>query len=92
MGYRYSDYKKQAFTATEVAYEIGIVSGTRFVSLTTLLLASQDCQIKINNDTHWEFLHANIYYDFEREIVKITVKRDTVDGNLEIWAEGSLAV
>lgn len=85
-----SDYVNQAFTVSEVVYIIGTARTTPFMSEHTLLLADQDFQIKINDDALWIPIHKNVYFESFRKIVKITVKRVTTNGNLEIWSEGNI--
>jgi len=86
---RYSDYKEISFTDTETRYEIGEVNGTKFVSVNTLFLATEDCLINFNGDGFWQKLYKNDYYHFERKLYVIRVKRITTNGNLELWAEGN---
>lgn len=85
-----SDYKNQAFTATEVEYIIGTARTVPFMSEHTLFLADQDFQIKINDDALWIPIKGNDYFESFRKIVKLTIKRVTTNGNLEIWSEGNI--
>jgi len=89
MALRYSDYKKVSFTASDGSYEIGTIGGTKFVSVSTLLLATQDCWVKFNDDSFFQFVHKDDYMDFDRKLYKITYKQDALGGDLEIWAEGN---
>lgn len=92
---RYSEYKKLPFTKKSISYEIGERKGILFVSLSTLLLTNEECEVRFNGDNKdedWETIHKDVYYVRERKIIKITVRRlESKDGFLEIWSEGNIA-
>jgi len=89
---RYSDYKKISFTATSTTYLIGTESGKLFASESMVLKTTKTCLVKINNDILWIPYYSDVLYSLDRQIVRIQVKRDSEDGDLEIWSEGKLAV
>lgn len=93
---RYSEYKKLEFEDDDPAtYVVGEKKGVKFVSLSTLLLASKECVVKFNNDDNgeddWEPVHPAAYFHRERKIWKIIVRRNgSENGFLEIWCEGKI--
>jgi hypothetical protein len=62
-------------------------NGTLFVSISTTLRTSADCQVMFNDDGYWENLYTDMPMERYREIYKISVRGST-SGTLEVWAEG----
>lgn len=92
MGLVFSDYKQISFViAWSAWYVVGTVSGTEFVSVSTMFYASRDCKIQVNNDTHETLIKAGAYLEFDRKIWRIRVKRDSANGTIDMWFEGNIA-
>jgi hypothetical protein len=72
-----------------VDYVVGSLQGVNFISVSTLFLATEECEVQFNDSGHWIRIHAGPpYFEFYKQIYKITVRRVTTNGTLEVWAEG----
>lgn len=96
ISYVYRDYHEESYTATESEYTIGTDAHTArssspesFTALSTLLIASTDCYVRINESDDVQIkLNAGIPYSFGIRITKLYIQRVTTNGVLQIYAGG----
>lgn len=90
MGLREADfYWRNLPVAWSPWYNVGDTSGRNFLSVSTLIYATQDCWVQCNTDTHETLIRAGTYFTFERQIFRMRWRRDTADGNIYLWFEGN---
>jgi hypothetical protein len=92
------DYALIPFTETETCYEIGTKAyeadptvpwGRTFEAKEILLRSDQNCYIRFDGPQRVQHLiRANAWYTFRRRCSKIYVVRESVNGTLELHAEG----
>lgn len=95
----FHDYETATMTATYKPYNVGennqLGKGTqhkKFVSKSTLILATENADIKLNNSENIEIdILADTYYEFKSDISVIFYKYSAVEGTIYIWTEGVLA-
>lgn len=89
-GYTNGDYYYGVIKDEETLYIIGTSNDVKFIAEETLILSTVDCWIKINDDDFWQKIHADDYFESHRRVLKLSFKKDSEDGTIEIWAEGDV--
>jgi len=91
----YDDYALISFTAQETSYTIGSNAHEidhslpeSFEAKSILLFANQNCWVRFGANKIQHYIRANTWYEFNVRTTVIYVVRDTVDGTLELHAEG----
>lgn len=90
MGLREADYHDMTFgVAWTPFYDVGTNSGRNFLSVSTLIYATEDCWVQCNTDNHETFIRAGVYFTFERQLFRIRVRQATANGTIYLWFEGN---
>ena len=89
--YTLRDYHRLNFTDLVSEYYIGTNNNRKFISEETTLCPNQECFVYINDDSVKIRIIKDCVFVFRSKIYKVRVKRDTVDGFIDIWAEGNLS-
>lgn len=87
----YLDYKEQAFTDSQVTYNVGTALGTTFVATQFMFYATEDCYVRFDSDSSLQVLIKSGWtMVFEKKAKQLWITRKTTSGTLDIWAQGDL--
>lgn len=88
-GFTNGDYYIGQIKDEETCYVIGTNNNVLFIAEETLILPTVDCWIKINDDEVWQKIHGEDYFEYHRRVLKVSFRKASKDGYIEIWAEGT---